>query len=124
MKRGAKAESPFVGRWRITEMEVWDSDFLDMEVQAFIEFRKNGMGQFQFGLVSGCIDYHLTERDGKPAVEWSWDGNDECDPAQGRGWAVLETERLLGGRIFIHQGDNSSFRAEKVETGRSRAPRD
>ena len=46
---------------------------------------------------------------GKPAVEFSWDGNDEMDPAQGRGWAVLDGDRLKG-MIFFHQGDESEFR--------------
>ena len=29
------------------------------------------------------MDCRLTTRDGVPAVEWTWDGNDEMDPAQG-----------------------------------------
>jgi len=69
------------GRWRITEMEMWDSDYCDMEVEAFIEFGSDGTGTFQFGLV--------------------------------RSWAVLEGNRTITGRIFIHQGEDSSFRAEK-----------
>lgn len=114
-----KAEvSPLVGRWRITEMEMWDKDYLDMEVKAFIEFEPDGIGHFQFGLVRGCIDYQSGERGGKPAVEWSWEGNDECDPAMGRGWAILETAKTLAGRIFFHQGDNSSFQAERIATPR------
>ena len=105
-----------VGHWRITEMGMWDRDYLDMEVKAFIEFEPDGMGHFQFGLVQGDMDYRLTDRDGKPAVEWSWEGNDECDPAMGRGWAVLETEKNLVGRFFFHQGDDSSLRAERTPT--------
>ena len=42
-----------------------------MEVPAFLEFRPDGLGEFQFILVKGWIDYRLVERDGKPAVEWS-----------------------------------------------------
>jgi hypothetical protein len=38
-------------------------------------------------------------------VEFSWEGNDECDPASGRGWAVLEEDGSLCGRIFFHLGD-------------------
>ena len=56
------------------------------------------------------IDYREVERDGKPGVEFSWDGNDEMDPAQGRGWAVLDGDEI-DGRIFFHQGDDSAFRA-------------
>ncbi len=51
-------------------------------------------------------------RDGEPAVEWTWDGNDEMDPAQGRGWAVLEGDELHG-MIFFHQGDDSEFVATR-----------
>jgi hypothetical protein len=42
-------------------------------------------------------------------VEFSWEGNDECDPANGRGWAVLEEDGSLRGRIFFHFGDDSRF---------------
>lgn len=104
----------FLGRWRITEMEMWDRDYLDMEVKAFIEFERDGIGQFQFGLVRGCIDYRPSERDGKAAVEWSWEGSDECDPAMGRGWAILQSTKMLAGRIFLHHGDDSSFQAKRM----------
>lgn len=85
-----------------------------MEAEAFIEFGSDGTGTFQFGLVRGWMEFRLTHRDDKPAVEWCWDGNDECDPVMGRGWAVLEGNRTITGRIFIHQGEDSAFRAEKT----------
>jgi hypothetical protein len=50
-------------------------------------------------------------------VEFSWDGFDEGDPATGRGWAVVEEDGSLRGRIFLHLGDDSGFRAER--TGRA-----
>lgn len=85
----AKAEptNPFVGRWRITHMDEWDQDFVDAEVEGYIEFTADGSGEFQFGYVRGGMDCRLTTRDGQPCVEWTWDGNDEMDPAQGRGGA-------------------------------------
>src|SRR5262249_37304534 len=46
------------------------------------------------------------------AVESTWDGNDEMDPAQGRGWAVLKGDELHG-MIFFHQGDDSGFVAKR-----------
>jgi len=51
------------------------------------------------------------ERHGRPYVEFTWDGNDECDPASGRGWAKLEKDGSLKGRIYIHDGDDSGFKA-------------
>jgi hypothetical protein len=109
-------------RWRITEMSEWGRDFLDMEVKAFIELEQDGNDQFQFGLVRGIIDYRSGERDGRPAVEWTWEGNDACDPVMGLGWAVLVNKGTLLGRLFIHQGDSSSFRAEKA-TARTKSTR-
>jgi hypothetical protein len=34
------------------------------------------------------------------------------DDVQGRGWAVLDGNKITG-MIFIHQGDESEFKAEK-----------
>ena len=46
----------YSGKWRIAEMELWDTDYLDMEVEAYIEIDQTGSGEFQFGLESGQID--------------------------------------------------------------------
>jgi hypothetical protein len=43
-----RTPSAFVGYWRILEMEVWDRDYLDLVVPAFIEFDRERMGEFQF----------------------------------------------------------------------------
>jgi hypothetical protein len=32
------AKNPFEGRWRIVSMSAWEDDFLDEEVEAYIEF--------------------------------------------------------------------------------------
>lgn len=111
-KKKPKPRSPFLGRWHIISMSMWDEDDLDEEVRAFIEFEANEKGGFQFGYVRGIIDYREGTRDGKPCVEWSWEGNDEMDPALGRGWAALE-DGGLHGMIFIHLGDESEFVAER-----------
>lgn len=58
------------------------------------------------------MDCRLTTKEGEPAVEWSWDGNDEMDTAQGRGWAVLKGDELHG-MVFFHGGDDSAFVAKK-----------
>ena len=34
----SKPQSPLMGRWRIVSMSAWEDDYLDEEVQAFIEF--------------------------------------------------------------------------------------
>jgi hypothetical protein len=57
----------FIGYWRITEMEVWSADYLDLVVPAFIEFDRDQMGRFQFGTVRGWLDCRFGERDGGPS---------------------------------------------------------
>jgi hypothetical protein len=111
----AKPKSLFTGRWRIVSMSAWEDDYLDEEVQAFIEFDEKGSGSFQFGYVQGQIDYRTTNRDGKPAVEFSWEGGDGADgtPLTGRGWAILAGDGLTG-MFCIHEGDDSEFVARKA----------
>lgn len=45
-----------LGTWRITDMEVWDADYFDMEVAAHVTIHNDLTGEFQFGLVQGDID--------------------------------------------------------------------
>lgn len=112
MGKKAKVENPFVGIWRIVSMSGFDEKYLHEEVQAFVEFDERNTGEFEFGCVHGYMDCRLTSREGQPAIEWTWDGNDEIDQAQGRGWAVLKGGELHG-IIFFHQGDDFDFVAKK-----------
>ena len=112
--------SPIVGTWRIVEMELWDRDAFELEGPAHITFEKDGTGEFNLIAVRGWIDARFVTRDGHEAVEFSWEGNDECDPATGRGWAALAGE-CLEGRLFFHMGDDSAFSAERSVPGPSKS---
>ena len=79
------------GRWHIVTMTAWDVEETVEELQPFIEFERSDAGQFQFGCVYGEMDCRCTERDGKPAVEFSWEGRNE-DEDKCR-------DRLLGLRL-------------------------
>ena len=111
-KKKPKPKLPLIGLWVIVSMSNWDEDYINEEVQAFIKFEPGRRGELHFGYVRGIMDYREATNDDKPRIEWSWEGNDEMDPAQGRGWAVLDGERLKG-MIFFHQGDESEFEAER-----------
>lgn len=104
------SKSKFLGTWQIAEMEAWDQDYIDAEIPGFISFDQRGMGEFHFGYVHGYMDCHYTKRDGNEAVEFSWEGNDEMDPASGRGFATIKDGNLVG-HLFFHEGDNSEFKA-------------
>ena len=102
------------GTWRITEMEQWDQDYLDMEVEAFITIEENGNGEFQFGLVSGDMDGKIVKNGKEERLEFTWEGNDECDPASGSGWLKLKNKNLINGEIKFYQGDKSGLVAKRI----------
>ncbi len=104
----------YEGTWHITEMEQWDDEYLNMEVQAYIQIRRDGGGDFQFGLVSGQIDGEVEVAASGDRFTFTWDGNDECDPAAGSGWLVLVNKDTLKGKIKFHQGDSSTLTAERA----------
>ena len=86
-KERGKRGSGLIGKWRITWMETWKPDYVDDEVEGFFRFDPDETGKFQFYCVKGVIDYREVKRDGKPAVEFSWDGLDaKWSLPQGRGW--------------------------------------
>jgi hypothetical protein len=93
-KSKSKTKSPFLSLWHIVSMSTWGEDYFNVEVQAFIEFDEDRTGNFQFGYVSGYMDWRPATRNGAPAVEWSWEGGDGADgtPLTGRGWAILEDD--------------------------------
>jgi hypothetical protein len=89
------------GRWRIVEMDLWDAEAIDLLGPAFIEFGRDGSGAFRFIAVKGWIDFRHGVEEGRVSVEFSWDGDDEGDPVSGRGWAVLEEDGSLSGRMYF-----------------------
>jgi len=103
----------FIGRWKITEMEMWKKKYIDLVVPGFIEFEDKQQGSFQFGAVKGWLDTRLVDGP-EPRVEWSWEGMSDRDTACGRGYAVLKGETLEG-RIFIHASDDSWFKAVPLQ---------
>lgn len=109
----------FLGKWRIVQTELWDLDDLDLVTPATISLSRNHDGHIGFIAVEAELDYRVVTRDGSPAIEFSFDGFDEDQQVTGRGWAVLEADRLHG-RLFFHQGDESSFVAERKQKRRVR----
>ena len=92
-------------------MDLWDRDAIDLVGPAIIEITKDGRGSLRFIAVEGFIDARHVDLDGRPAVEFSWDGYDEGDQLSGRGWARLDEDGSLRGHLFIHAGDDSGFLA-------------
>jgi hypothetical protein len=104
--------NPFLGHWRITEMEVWEQDVVDLKGPGYFQFDKDNLGSFQFGTTQGQLDCRLETVNAEARIEFSWNGQDYRELATGRGWAVVRNGELFG-RLFIHLGDDSWFKAEK-----------
>lgn len=113
-KKKAKsgADSPFLGRWRIVSMATESADLLGAEAGAHLVFERDGLGRFAFADLTGDVDYREVTREGLPAVEFTWEDQDGFDPRSGRGWAILEGDRIAG-MIFLHMGDDAVFAAER-----------
>lgn len=111
-----EATGGLAGRWRILEMDLWDREALDLVSPAFMEFSPDGTGRFGFIAVNGWMDCRQAEIDGRPSVEFTWDGSDEGDHVSGRGWATIQNDGSMEGHIYIHRGDDSGFCAKRVDT--------
>lgn len=106
-------ENQYIGKWQITEMEMWDQDYVNEIMVGHFTFEKDGIGYFQFGLIEGGIDFRVEKFNGRERLEFSWEGLDENDLCTGRGYASLKSKGLEG-KIYFHMGDESWFRAKKM----------
>jgi hypothetical protein len=107
--------SGFVGRWRLASMDLWDTEAVDLVEPGFIEFDRDGGGQFGFVAVQGLMDCRESIHEGSARIEFTWDGSDEGDQVSGRGWAVLADDGTIDGRIYFHLGDDSGFHGTRLK---------
>ena len=106
----------YEGTWHIYEMTLWDEDYFNMEVQAYLRIGSNGIGEFQFGLVSGGMDGEIVQTGKVERFEFTWEGQDENDPASGSGWLKLIEKDKVKGKTKFHLGDSSEFLAVRAES--------
>jgi hypothetical protein len=114
MARKSKASllaAPFQGRWRIAEMDLWDTETIDLVEPAFLEI-EGEEGEMRFIAVQAWLDIRYDARAGGPVAEFSWEGVDEGDQRSGRGWVAMGTAGRLIGHLYFHMGDDSDFVCE------------
>ena len=97
------------GTYEIIEMSEWNKEDIDLVETGFIRIRgKSGTLHFI------CVDGEMAIRKEKSgSYTFTWEGNDECDPASGYGEFICSGD-MLTGRIYIHNADDSSFVAKKT----------
>ena len=109
-------DHPLLGKWRIVEMALWDSDFLDLVEPAYIRFDAQGRGEFVFGAVQGSL--HC--RYGPAGVRFTWQGSEEMDPVSGAGDA--ESFPLRHGREPLGGAPGCGLRRHSGALPTARAP--
>lgn len=96
------------GTYEIIKMSEWSKEDIDLVEAGFIRITGK-RGTLHFICVDGEMDIRKDKAGG---YRFSWEGNDECDPATGFGEFTADGSTLIG-RIYIHNGDDSSFVAKK-----------
>jgi hypothetical protein len=102
----------FVGEWRITELEGFDAEYVDLCGPAIIRISPGGIGRMNFGAVEIELDCKMDDLN-EQVLRFSFEGGDEGDPICGHGYCLNENQEMTG-RIFRHCGDEIGFRAQKL----------
>ena len=91
------------GKWRITKMPDYTSNFPDMVEKAYILFDGKGGGEFAFGCVTagGELEYSRT------IVFFRWSGFDEGDEISGDGSAELQDDGSIEIELSFDNGDGA-----------------
>ena len=90
---------------------------------AFSRFDDEMVGSFGMIVIQAGIACRFGTRDGKPLVEFTFEGDDDGHPCSGRAFGVVEPGGKLRGRIYIHLGDDSEFVAERATESPKLSPR-
>jgi hypothetical protein len=102
----------FVGIWRITEMERFGPQAVDLLGPAQLKIMRRGNGRLIFGVVNADIEGRIDELDGM-IFRFTFDGEDDADFICGRGYCVVEGDEMIG-RIVLYRGDESGFKAKRI----------
>jgi hypothetical protein len=97
-----------LGKWRIVEMDLWDTAYIDMLGPGHIELDPSG-GSMEFGAIQIGLDCHY----GTDSVHFTFQGHDEMTEVSGDGDANIEPDGTLIGEIRFHLGDEASFTARR-----------
>jgi len=120
MSSRAPTKSRYMGTWHITEMDCWDTDYVNLLVPGYVSIDREGHGFMQFGAVEADLDCRIEDFGIQQRLEFTLQGFDEGDPISGRGWITVSGFEMTGG-IFIHEGNESGFKATKTSSAELRS---
>ena len=119
--KGARAGQPaptlqsFSGSYVLHGLLDAAGQLIDAEGKTTLQIEPDGGGNFQLGRVRGRIRGEVTQREGKPAYRFRWQGKDDQAGASGDGWLILDAADEAEGEISFFDGDDCYFRARKAE---------
>ena len=100
--------SQVLGRWRITEIAGWDTNYVDMLGPGHIQFDPDG-GQIEFGAVQIGLECWYSPT----GAHFNFRGSDEGTEVFGDGDADLEPDGTIAGELRFHHGDDMPFTARR-----------
>ena len=94
--------NPYMGTWRIMDMEEWGQEDIDLVVPGYITFTEDRLGAFQFGTVEGSLDYHIEPYvNGERLVAFAgFVAAGRCEPVSGHRQAQHRFAHPCPGRLF------------------------
>jgi hypothetical protein len=103
-----RSDSAVLGRWRIIEIEGWDTDYIGMLGPGHIQF-DHDCGHIEFGAIQIGLDCSYSPT----GAHFTFQGHDEMTEVSGDGDADLDPERILTGKIRFHMGNDMPFIARR-----------
>lgn len=90
----------FNGKWRVSELEDHDQEYIDLAQNPFVFLEVSGRGEvdgtFEFGAQAGNLDGRIEKTgDGRLKMTFTFEGEDEGDLIHGYGIAILINENTL-----------------------------
>ena len=105
----APADCRLIGRWRITEADLWDRNHLDLVEPATMTINEGGHGEISFGALQAGLDLEYA----RSFVFFTWAGFDEMDDVSGSGSAELLDDGTLEIEFAYHFGDEAVLKAKR-----------
>jgi hypothetical protein len=105
----APAECLLIGKWRITEADLWDSEHLNLVEPAYVIFHKDGRGEIAFGALQAGLDLEYA----RSLVFFTWAGFEEMDEVTGSGSAELNDDGTISVEFAYHLGDEAELKARR-----------
>lgn len=103
-------ECALIGRWRITQADLWDQNYLDFCGPATLLIAADGHGEIGFGALQAGLNLEFAQT----SVFFEWKGFDEMDELPGSVSATTQDDQSLETHFNFHNGDQATLKAVKI----------